>query len=360
MTSTNIIDVNELVGSRPLGRFQWLVVALGFFIIALDGFDTAIMGFIAPELTRIWGISSKSLGPVMSAALIGLAVGALCAGPLADRFGRKVVVVTSVFFFGLWTLASAFAPDVTWLVILRFLTGLGLGASMPNTGTLVSEYAPEKHRSILVTVVFCGFTFGAASGGFVAAALIPSHGWHSVLMVGGILPLLALPLLIVKLPESVRLLVIKRAASTRIRRLVDRIAPGTASDSTTFVMFDAPKVQKSSIGIVLSKRYVFGSVMLWITYFMGLFLVYLLGGWLPTLVKGVGFSVRDAALITALFQMGGTAGSLFLGWSMDRVNPHRVMTAAYLVGGAITFMIGSLSEGFVLFAVCAFGAGFCL
>jgi AAHS family 4-hydroxybenzoate transporter-like MFS transporter len=359
MTSQDRIDVNQLVGSQPMGRFQWLVTVLCFCIVALDGFDASIMGVIAPELTRVWGISTGNLGPVISAALIGLAVGALVAGPLADRFGRKIVIVTSVLFFGLWTLAAAMAPDITWLIVFRFLTGLGLGASMPNTATIISEYAPEKHRSILVTVVFCGFTFGAAAGGFIAADLIPAFGWQSVLLVGGILPVLLVPVLMLWLPESVRLLVVKGASPARIRRIVERMVPGATHQQTQFAMPAAAQVKTGGIAIVLSKQYLFGSVMLWATYFMGLFLVYLLGSWLPTLVKGVGFSVRDAALITAFFQLGGTAGSLFLGWSMDRREPHRVLTMAFLVGGVFTFLLGMLTTGFILFVVAAFAVGFC-
>ena len=161
MPASPAIDVSALIDERPVSHLQWRVVLLGFIIIALDGFDTAIMGFIAPELARVWGIAPSHLGPVLSAALVGLALGAMGAGPLADRVGRKAVLVGSVFLFGLWTLVAAWSPDLNTLLVLRFLTGLGLGASMPNVGTLVSEYAPRKHRSILVTVGFCGFTFGA-------------------------------------------------------------------------------------------------------------------------------------------------------------------------------------------------------
>ncbi|AXW60832.1 aromatic acid/H+ symport family MFS transporter [Ralstonia solanacearum] len=360
MSNAPPIDVRALIDAQPLGRFQWLVVALGFCVIALDGFDTAIMGFIAPEVARVWGIGKASLGPVLSAALIGLAIGALVAGPLADRFGRKVVLVTCVFFFGAWTLASAFAPDQAWLMVLRFLTGLGLGASMPNAGTLVSEYAPQRHRSILVTVVFCGFTFGASVGGFAAAWLIPHYGWRSVLALGGVLPLAAVPLLMWRLPESARFLAASRAPAAVIRRVIDRLAPGVATERSTFVLPGVVREKGHPIRLILSREFALGTLMLWVTYFMGLFLVYLMGSWLPTLVGGAGFSVRDAALVTALFQFGGTAGSLFLGWRMDRGHPHRVLALTYLTGGVLVYLIGVSSHGFGQLALFALGAGFCL
>lgn len=119
-------------------------------------------------------------------------------------------------------------------MVFRFLTGLGLGAAMPNIGTLVSEYAPERQRSFLITIIFCGFTFGAAAGGFSASWLIPQFGWHSLMLLGGILPLLFAPVLIWLLPESVRFLVVKRAPAERIRRIMQRLYPGQIPDEAEF------------------------------------------------------------------------------------------------------------------------------
>ena len=184
MTQTQRLDVRELINTNPLSRFQKLVVLLGFCVIALDGFDIAIMGFIAPTLKQEWGVSNHELGFVISAALIGLALGAIFSGPLADWLGRKKIIINSVFFFGFWTIATALSQNIEQMMVFRFLTGLGLGAAMPNIGTLVSEYAPERQRSFLITIIFCGFTFGAAAGGFSASWLIPQFGWHSLMLLG--------------------------------------------------------------------------------------------------------------------------------------------------------------------------------
>lgn len=361
MTVSTAIDVRALINDRAIGLCQKLVVLLGFCIIALDGFDVAIMGFIAPQLKQEWGVTNQMLGPVLSAALAGLAIGALVAGPLADRFGRKVVLVCSAFFFGVWTLATAASTDITHLIMFRFLTGLGLGAAMPNVGTLVSEYAPDRSRSFLVTVVFCGFTVGAAGGGFLAAWLIPNFGWASVLVLGGVLPLIVAPILFFKLPESVRFLVTKRAPAERIRKIVDRLAPGVANEHSTFAMPSAPAAtsNESPVKIVLSKQYKFGSLMLWLGYFSALFLVYLMGSWMPTLVKESGYSVSDAAVVTAFFQLGGPIGSLFLGWCMDRTNPHKLLALTYLFGGAMLYVLGMVSSHFALVVLLSFVIGFC-
>jgi len=359
MTLQKPIDVRELIDSRPIGRFQKWVVFLGFLIIALDGFDVAIMGFIAPQLKIDWGLSPQALGPVLSAALIGLAVGALTAGPLADRYGRKIVLLCSVVLFGVLTIATAFAPDVQWLVVLRFLTGLGLGAAMPNSSILVSEYAPQRSRSFLITIAFCGFSLGAAVGGFASAWMIPNLGWQSVLIMGGILPLLVAPLLYLKLPESAIFLVTQRAAPERIRAIMRQLAPDCVNDQTSFVLPPVGKPTESAISVVLSRDYLFGTLMLWVAYIIALFMVYLFSGWLPTLVKESGqYSVADAAVVTAIFQVGGPAGAICVGWAMDRWGKRNVLTLAFLGCGLSIFAIGQSTGHFALLCVVACIVGF--
>ena len=359
MAQTQRLDVRELINTQPLSRYQKLVIFLGFSVIALDGFDIAIMGFIAPVLKQEWGVSNHELGFVISTALIGLALGAMFSGPLADWLGRKKIIINSVFFFGFWTVATAFSLNIEQMIFFRFMTGLGLGAAMPNISTLVSEYAPERKRSFIITVIFCGFTFGAAIGGFTASWLIPMYGWHSLMALGGILPLLFVPILLWKLPESVRFLVIKQAPAGQICAILQRLYPGQIADNVSFVLPTQP-VSGNAMRIVLSPQYRFGTLMLWLIYFMGLFLVYILGSWLPTLVKEIGLTVSQAAIMTAIYQAGGTVGSLFAGWLMDRINPHRALGAIFAVGGLVTMAIGFAAASFTLLCLLALISGACL
>ncbi len=181
----NKIDVQAFIDAQAVSAFQLRVLSLCFLIVAMDGFDTAAIGFIAPALAHDWQLSPAQLSPILGAALAGLALGAFAAGPLADRFGRKSVLLLSVLFFGGWSLASAYAGSVETLALLRFLTGLGLGGAMPNAITLTSEYCPRRHRALMVTAMFCGFTLGSALGGLLAARMVPALGWESVLLLGG-------------------------------------------------------------------------------------------------------------------------------------------------------------------------------
>jgi AAHS family 4-hydroxybenzoate transporter-like MFS transporter len=175
---SRVLDVQGFLDEQPFSAMQRIIFALCFVIVLLDGFDTAAIGYIAPSLITEWGVPRPALAPVLSAALFGLAAGAICSGPIADRFGRKLVLTASVVIFGLASLLSAWADTLNHLVIWRFVTGLGLGAAMPNAVTLMSEFCAEKRRAVLVNAMFCGFPLGAAFGGFLAAWMIPLWGWR--------------------------------------------------------------------------------------------------------------------------------------------------------------------------------------
>ena len=197
-----ILEVQEVVNANPLSAYQKMVIALCFLVVAIDGFDTAAIGFIAPALKAQWAATPAQLAPLFAAGLFGLMAGAFVFGPLADRIGRKPVLVATTVFFGLATFASAFAPDIQTLTALRFVTGLGLGGAMPAAITLTAELCPEKRRSSLVTLMFCGFTIGSASAGLAASSIVAAFGWPGLLMLGGVLPLLLTPVLLALLPES--------------------------------------------------------------------------------------------------------------------------------------------------------------
>ncbi|MFL9964235.1 MFS transporter [Paraburkholderia sediminicola] len=348
------VDVQAFIDEQRFSPFQWTILVLCFLVVAADGFDTAAVGFIAPSLVQQWGIARSSLGPVMSAALVGLGIGALAAGPCADRIGRKMVLVWSVFFFGVWSLAAARATSIESLTMLRFFTGLGLGAAMPNAVTLMSEYAPARIRAVAVNAMFCGFSCGLAVGGLASAWLIPHFGWPSVLVAGGVGPIVLSVLLILMLPESVQFLAVRRRADQRIARILRRIAPHSRFDGCRFIALDARAGREAAapgagkpgeraqwaLAVVLSSRYRFGTLMLWLAYFMGLLIYYLLTNWLPTLFKDTGFSGEKAALMTSLFPLGGVLGNLCVGWIMDRFAGHRVVAMTYVLVGLLVLFVG--------------------
>lgn len=358
MISAQAVDIKAFIDARRMSAFQWLVLVLCFWIVAMDGLDVAIMGFVAPVVMRDWAVSRAAFGPVMSAAMIGLAVGALAAGPAADRIGRKRVLIASVLCFGLFSLLCAFAQSPFQLIVLRFLTGLGLGAAMPNSTTLLSEYVPSKNRSLLLTIMFTGFNFGSGLGGFVAASLIPHVGWRAVFVFGGALPLLSVPLLLWLLPESARLMLVHRRPAQAIAATLGRVCGHRFDGDVRFTSPEPAVAGKAPVRLLFADGYGFSTLMLWLTYFMGLLIIYLLTGWLPTLIKDAGLPVERAAAITGLFQLGGTVGAVAVGFAMDRLDRNGVIGLAYLLGGAFIFALGMGSLKSALLPVLVACAGF--
>ena len=357
MPGNQAVDVQTFLNENRFSTFQWCIFALCFLIVLADGFDTAAIGFIAPSLIKEWGVARPALGPVLSAALFGLAAGALASGPVADRVGRKAVLVTSVLVFGLACVGSAFSASLEQLTALRFVTGLGLGAAMPNAVTLMSEYCPDRLRATLTNAMFCGFPLGAAFGGFLAAWMIPQFGWRSVLLLGGIAPLALAAVMLLQLPESVRHMVAKSQPVERIRAALGRISSSAAQAASFTLSESRPAVAgRSGAGVVLSRQYVVGSVMLWIAYFMGLVIFYALINWMPILFKDAGVEPRAATLISALFPLGG-CGAILFGWLMDRFNANRIIAIGFVVTAALVFAIGRAAGDVGGLVVIVFLAG---
>ncbi|MDM0067732.1 MFS transporter [Variovorax sp. J31P207] len=352
------LDVQAFFNAQGFSGYQWLIFGLCFLVVLLDGFDTAAIGYIAPSLIGEWGVAKPALAPVLSAALFGLAAGALSAGPLADKFGRRAVLTASVLVFGLASLASSFSGSLDSLTVLRFVTGLGLGAAMPNAVTLTSEYCPDKRRAMLTNAMFCGFPLGAAFGGFLAAWMIPHWGWRSVLLLGGTVPVVLALLMLVALPESVRYMVARGQPAERIRRVLVRIS-ATAAAATSFVLTErqaAGPVAGSGMAVVLGRSHRIGSFMLWLAYFMGLVIFYALINWMPILLKDAGMDPHKAVLVSALFPLGGV-GAVFFGWLMDRFNANRIIAVGYALTALSVYLIGQAVGNDGLLVAMVFVAG---
>ena len=349
-------ELQALIDAAPIGAMQWRVIICCFLVVMMDGFDTAAIGFIAPAIREHWQLSAAELAPLFGAGLLGLTAGALLCGPLSDKLGRKRVIEWCVALFGLFSLLSAFSPNLEILIVLRFLTGLGLGGAMPNTITMTSEYLPSRRRGALVTLMFCGFTLGSALGGIVSAQLVAVIGWHGILVLGGVLPLALFFGLLVALPESPRWLVRRQRPQAQISRTIGAMT-GERYENTEFWLDEPAATQKGSISQLFAGRQLTITLMLWVVFFMSLLIIYLLSSWMPTLLNHRGIDLQHASWVTAAFQVGGTLGALLLGVLMDKFNPFWVLAVSYALGAVCIVMIGLSENGLWLMALAIFGTG---
>ncbi len=357
---TAAIDIPTFINERKVGKFQLLVVALCALTVFLDGFDTQSIAFVAPSIARDWQLSRETLGPIFVASLVGLLIGALLFGPVADKIGRRWVVLICTAIFGVFTIVTATSANGTQLLIFRFITGLGLGGAMPNAIALTAEYCPERRRATLVMIMFTGFSLGAAAAGGLAAGLIPHFGWRSVWYVGGLLPLLLLPVQYAALPESIRFLVLAKRANAVIANLLERMDRNFHVPPDAVFEIAEPAAPGLPVAHLFRSGRAWGTIFLWIMFFMNLLDLFFLQNWIPTITSDAGVPVQTAVIIGTLFQVGGVIACLFVGIPIDRFGGYKILPILYALGCVFVIALGQAGLAVPLLMLLTFGAGFCV
>jgi AAHS family 4-hydroxybenzoate transporter-like MFS transporter len=353
------VDVARFIDERGVGRFQILVLILCFIIMIIDGFDAQAVGFVAPIISVAWGVSKASFSPVFAAGLLGMAIGALLFGALADRFGRKSIIVFCFLTFGVLTLAKAFVASILALTVLQFVAGLGVGGAMPNAIALISEYSPAKRRSLMVTVASAGYSVGASGAGFLTARLGASYGWQATFVVGGVVALAMMPALIVLLPDSIRFMVLSGARRTQVLRILHKIDRNQAVDADVALTSSEEKLVGLPVGHLFREGRTGMTVFLWLAVFMDLLVIYYMTSWLPVTIHGVGgITVEDAAIAAALFSAAGLFGTPVVGLLMDWFGPARMLALSFLLASACIAAIGSFASSHFELKIIVFLAGF--
>lgn len=352
-------DVASLIDERPVSRFQWGVFATAMAVATLDGYDLQSMALAAPSIAKEWGIEPKAFGPVFTATPIGMVVGALMLGPIADRWGRKAPTIIATTLFGLFTLLTPFATSIEMMALFRFMMGLGTGGILPNLIALVSEYAPQRTRASLTTLTFSAIPFGSMLGGLIASWLIPAHGWQAVFYVGGVIPLLIAAWCVVKLPESIRFLAARGDRHEQIAAILRRIGGNELAINTHFTV---PEVSQAKVS--LSRLFGPGrtapTLLITLVLAFNTFMLYFLLSWLPTVMNLAGLSTRGALLATVLPNLGGVIGAILLGRFIDRFDGFRVMAVGGLIAGSAVLVVGFGHAHVAILIPALFFAGTCI
>jgi AAHS family 4-hydroxybenzoate transporter-like MFS transporter len=353
-------NINDFIDQRPVGRFQLRTIGLCGLVLLLDGFDTQSMGFLVPPIAEELGIPLSAFGPVLAAGLVGLMLGTMTAGPIADRWGRRWAIILSTFVFGAFSLATAQAGSLGSLVTLRFLTGLGLGGAMPNVVALSSEYAPKRLQPILVTAIFVGMGAGAVVASLLSSVLIPAFGWRSVFYVGGVAPIGLGLVLLAALPESVRFLSVRGGADDQARRILARLAPDVDAASIDLSTPAGGRLAGAPVKHLFTEGRAAGTVLLWVPFFMNLLILYFVLSWLPALLRQAGMPVAAGITAVFLFSLGGIIGTLAQGPLMKAIGTHRVIVVEFVASVALVALAAAVFESYALMMTVTFVLGVCV
>jgi AAHS family 4-hydroxybenzoate transporter-like MFS transporter len=334
-----------------MSRLATLVLLQCAIIILLDGTDSIAIGLTAPAIAKSIGVSMASFGPIFAIGQAGVMVGALLLGPLADRVGRKSMIIGATAAFGAFTLLTAFCTSYEQLFLCRLLAGLGLGGVTPNAVALTSEYAPKTSRSAVVALMWAAFPLGGVCIGLMSAYLIPSFGWQSVLIVGGIVPLIVCAVALVGLPESLAFLATRGLATPRIRAVLSRLAPDVPTTGETRFTADEEKLPGVPVKHLFSGGRAVTTLLLWVTCFVSFLILIFTISWIPALLRANGVSMAQVGFAIALHSIGSVIGSSTVGRIMDKVGAYSVLITTFLIAAVATAALGFTVSSFWQLAV---------
>ncbi|MFF5992659.1 MFS transporter [Prauserella flavalba] len=350
-------DLDETVGRSRFGRLHLRVIVLCGLLIVFDGYDLTIYGASVPKMVAEFDISPAIAGAIGSAALVGMMIGAIVFGGLADRLGRRMPIIACVVLYTVFT-GAVFLATWSWEIgIYRFLAGLGLGGVMPNAVALVTEYAPARLRSSLVSVMFSGYMVGGIAAAVLGVELIPTQGWRSLYLVGAA-PLLLVPLLMRYLPESPAFM-LRQGRTVELAAILRRVDPGLPREGELRVSTSEQPSSGPPVANLFRNGYGPGTAMLWIVFFMVLLMIYGLLTWLPQLMIEAGYPLGSSLSFLMTLFVAAIVITWLGGYLADRFGTRPVLLVSYSVAAVFIAGLGFLSDSALLwiYASVALGGG---
>lgn len=330
------MDLRERINTSRMAPYQWLIVGICTFINALDGYDVLAIAFASNQVTEEFGLSGTALGLVMSAALLGMAAGALVLGPVADRIGRKnmTVIALAINAIGLFFSATAATPGQ--LGFWRVVTGLGIGGILVGTNVICAEFSSRKRRGLVISIYAAGYGIGASVGGSVMVALIGLYGWRSVFVLGGALTVVAIVLVVFLVPESPSHLYGRRPANAvqRLGSIAAKLGHHEPVDLDAAVQTED---SRSDVGILalFSPRNRRVTFVVWATFFIVMFGFYFVNSWTPRLMNESGLTDTMSMIVTVGLTFGGAVGSVVFGLFTARWSTRSVLMVFTVVAAIL-------------------------
>jgi AAHS family 4-hydroxybenzoate transporter-like MFS transporter len=352
MAEAAVSATEHALENQKLGGLQIRVAALCSLVQICDGYDINSIGVSVPSLTHAWNLPGPAFTQAFLWSSIGILVGALSAGPIGDRVGRRPLLITSLTIFGIASIFSAFASSLPMLIVLRFFTGLGIGGAFPGAASLTGDYAPHRRRALLIMASFTGAPVGGFLCGQIAGLLLPNFGWPSIFLVGGIVPLAMVVALVLWLPESPRFLAAKADPSPREAALLRRldITPGQSAEHLDVAA-------SNPVAMLFSRGYALQTVLMWVIFFCSLMNLFLFINWMPEVLHLTGMTPPEAARATSFRELGAIMAVVYLGVLIDRFGPERALAAHYAVGIVFIALIALVSMSYLPLVIVIFFSG---
>ena len=340
------VQVAEVIDGCAFRGLSLHVFIFTLLTLVVDGFDIQAVGFVAPALLGEWDITRAELSPVLASALVGMAAGAASFGWLGDRSGRRTALIVSMLVVAAGSLLSAYARTPEELALYRFITGLGLGGSLPNATSLMAEFAPLAVRNLLVTSTVVGVPIGGMLGAEAAAQLLPVFGWRSVFVAGALLPLLLALAMWLWMPESPRYLARRAKRSGELARLLNRLShTDRYRASDTFVIADQALNQRQvGLGALFAPGYRADTLLLWMSFLASIFSVYALFNWLPTVLSSIGLPMTVALRCALVVNLGGVLGAFVMASGMNRIGSRKVLLAFSAMGALLASALAAFQR----------------
>ena len=349
--------ITTLINQGPMSGTQKLVVAFAIVLHMLDGFDILVMSFTATDISATWGLSDSQLGLLLSSGLIGMALGSVFLAPLADKFGRRNLILLSLSFITAGMLLSSVSQNMVLFAVMRLLTGFGIGGILVNLNVITAEFTSDKWRTLCLTLFASGYPLGAILSGGIAVILIADFGWRAVFLFGGICSGVMIPMVYLLLPESLDYLLGQRRPGTleKVNKLLGRMGHQPINDLPELPVADANK--ESKLRQLFSPNIRRSTLLFWIAIFAVLFNFYFVMSWTPRLLTAAGLSAEQGISGGVALNLGGIIGSLTLGYLAAFLNLQRLIAVFMLLAIVFTVAFSQFYTELIIALVLATGIG---